>query len=66
MIRNNQFLFQRITLKRTYTHAEWESNRDAYLQEARETANAKRPAKVLLYRSTGKSVRELMATIIAH
>jgi len=66
MIRNNQFLFQRITLKRTYTTAEWAANRDAYIQEARDTANAKRPAKVLLYRREGNGVRELMCTIVAH
>jgi len=66
MIRNNQFLFQRIILKRTYTHAEWATKRDEYIQEARDTANAKRPAKVLLYRREGNGVRELMATIVSH
>jgi len=66
MIRNNRQLFGRMTFKRTYTHAEWASNRGEYIAEARKLAKERRPAVVYLYRKDGRGYREEMAKIVAH
>ncbi len=55
----DQEYIHRTQYQRTYLESEWadETKRMAYIDEARDTANAQRPAEVTIYVTPRKGVR---------